>query len=264
MVQYRAAWLIGSYADLPSLPVTISGSFQNTPAGNFYLYDADNGLSLRAVMNNIMAAAGLNAIQVYPQKDGHMYIAADAVFTVTWGSGTLLRDLLGFTGDLAGAMSYTAPNLSPLLWMPGKPETPLMQRLGLVAHKVHTVYQVTAPYSGRTEAVSHGSREYARYLFPLIDTDRVVTAGNEGGTWAKWFEQVAVRAARWKLYREVLEDSSSTASALVTLTQPLGPYIVSGERDKGPAWVFDTSKGFERVDARADIDIRCHVVEEYP
>ena len=166
--------------------------------------------------------------------------------------------MLGFTGNLAAAASYSATNQSPLLFMPHKPETPMAQRLGTAGHKTHTVYMAIAPYSGTSESVSHGSRQFARYFFPMIDTDIMVTAGNDGGTWGRWVEEVAVKAARWKLYREVLEDVTDTAAVTASLDQPLGPYIVTD-----PNWKWDPSKGFERSDARADIDIKCHVVEEY-
>lgn len=262
MADYRAAWLIGSLADMPEQTITISGSPQSTGSvRGFYLFDAGPN-NLCGLMQNIMVAAGLTGVKSYIQRNGYVYLESDAVFTVGWGVNPIMRDMLGFDATLSGAANYTAPYKSPLLWMPGKPETPMMQRLGTVGHKVPTVYQAVAPYSGRAESVSHGSRTYARYLFPMVDTDLVVTAANEGGTWARWFDEVAVKAARFKLYREVLEGPTNTLSALAVLDQPLGPYVMTNTRN-GPAWSYEMSKGFERTDKRADIDFKCHLVEEY-
>lgn len=259
-MSYRASWLIGSRADLPAGDMTIDASPQAQTPGSFYLYDADAGLSLLAVLHNVIAAAGVLGVSVRLNQSGHVRIGGGPAVAITWGTSTVLRDLLGFTGNLASAAEHVAPNLSPLLWMPGKPETPLAQRLGVVGHRVHNVYQTTAPYSGKSESVSHGSRMFARYAWPMVDTERLVADLGEGGTFDTWFAEVAVKSARWKLYRDVLEDPAGTASAIPTLDEPLGPYVVSGPR---LTWKWDLSRGFERTDKRGDIDLACHVVEEY-
>lgn len=263
MADYRAAWLIGSLADMPAETITINMTAVPTSVRGRYLYDANASFSLMALMQNTITAGGVAGANAYIQKNGYVYIEANAVFSVDWGVDATLRDLLGFEANLSGAASYTATLKSPLLWMPGKPETPVGHRLGLVGHKVHTLYQSVSAYTGRAESVSHGTRTYVRYLFPMVDTDLVVTTANGGGTWGRWWDEVAVTSARWKLYREVLEGTTNTSSALTVLNQPLGPYVVSAQSGKAPSWAFDTSKGFERTDARADIDIRAHVVEEY-
>ncbi len=255
-MSYRAAWLIGSYADLPEQEITVDGSPALTAEGSYYLYDAAAGLSLLAAIQNVLVAAGVAGAQAVLIQEGRVRLFAPGSFDLSWGTATPLRDLLGYTANLAGQASYYAPGVSPLLWMPGKPETPIIQRLGTVGHRTHNAFQSVAPYSGTTESVSHGYREYARYSFPMVDTARTVDASYSGGTFGRWFDQVAARAARWKLYREVVEDTSGLGSVMSYLDQPLGPYVVSAER-KGPTWKFDTSKGFERTDRRA-------VVPEYP
>ena len=262
MADYRAAWLIGSIYGMPQQEVTCDGVPVLSNGSNYYLYDADFSLSLVDLIRGMMITAGIVGAIAGLQRNGLVYLEAAGVFTISWGVSTVLRDLLGFTGNLAGASKYTAPLKSPLLWMPGKPETPMMQRLGVVGHRVPTVYQAVSAYSGRAESVSHGSRIYARYSFPMVDSDLVVTTGNEGGTFARWFDEVAVKAARFKLYRDVLENPTSTATAASYLDEPLGPYVFTAPAGKGPAWAYDMSRGFERTDKRADIDIRCHVVEE--
>lgn len=258
MAQYRAAWLIGSYASMPATEVTVNAVLTAVTGGDWYLWDATATWSLCALMQNTLTAAGVAGGACVLQRDGKIKLSAAGVFSVTWGVGTLLRDMLGFTGNISGSASYSAPNQSPLLFMPGKPETPMAQRLGTAGHKTHTVYMAIAPYSGKAESVSHGSRQFARYFFPLVDTDLMVDDSNTGGTWGRWTEEVAVKAARWKLYRGALEDPTDTAAVTASLDQPLGPYVVTD-----PNWRWDTSKGFERTDARADLDIKCHVVEEY-
>jgi hypothetical protein len=249
---------------MPEQDLLINAVAATTPAKSYYLTNIDGTNNLISTLASAILVATGQATSVILQKDGHVRIDSAAPFSVSWGASTLLRDLLGFDANLALNASYTAPNISPLLWMPGKPETPLMQRLGVVGHRVHAVYQAVAPYSGRTESVTHGVREYARYLFPMVDTDRVVTAGNDGGTFGRWFDAVAVRSARFKLWRDVLEsvDTYATESAMLTLTEPLGPYIYTADR-RGLSWKYDLSRGFERTDRRADIQFDCHVCEDY-
>jgi hypothetical protein len=257
---FLSAWLIGSYASLPQQALTVNASPQTVPAGNYYLRDSAAALSLLEKVKAAMTTAGVGAASAVLTQDRRVKLSGGANFSITW-TDTLLRNLLGFSqGNLAGAASYVAASISPLLWSPGRPESPMLAPLGVRGAKVHTVYQAVSPYSGLTQSVSHGYREYNRFMFANIDVDRVRTATDEGGTFACWFENVAVPSARWKLYRNVSETPGSTATA--TLSAPLGPYIYSAQ-GKGPTWSYNRSRGFEWVDQCADIDISCHVTEDF-
>ena len=255
----ETAWLIGSYAGLPEQDLSVSASPQTVPAGNYYLYDATSSLSLLAAVVAAMTAAGVAGAAAVLCKNRKVKLSAGATFSITW-TDPLLRNLLGFAANLSGAASYVAPNVSPLLWSPGRTENPQLARLGVRGHKVHSVYQAVSPYSGKTEATSHGYREYNRFVFPYVDVDRIRTEAGAGGEWDTWFDYVAVPAALWKMYREVSEDSGSTAAA--DLSQPLGPYVYSAER-RGVSWQYDRSKGKDYTDEFGDIDIPCHVPPEY-
>lgn len=263
MAEYRAAWLIGSIEGMPSQSIKIDGSPFSPTGSNFYLYDATAARSLITAMGALLTSAGVAGPLAYIRRSGYVYLASSGVFTVSWGTSTVMRDLLGFTGNLVGSASYVAPLKSPLLWMPGKPETPMGHRLGTVGQKVNTQYQAVSAYTGRAESVSHGSRTYARYSFPMVDTELVVTTTNEGGTFARWWDEIAMTSARWKLYRDVGEDPAGTTAVHGDLDEPLGPYVCSNTSGNSPRWAFDPSKGFERTDARADIDLRAHLVAEY-
>ena len=256
---YRAAWLIGSYASMPASSMTINATAVPVAAGSRYLYDADAALSMLSLIEGIITAGGVAGASVRLNENGKVRLSGGGLFSVTWGAATQLRDLLGFTADLASNASHTAPNLSPLIFMPGKPETPMTQRLGVAGHRVHAVFTATAPYSGKQESVSHGTREYARYSFPMVDSDLVVGTVGQGGTFDTFFEKVGVRSARFKLYREVLEDPNSNASVMATLDQPLGPYVFSAPL----TWKLDRSRGFTSTDIRCDVEFPCHVIAEY-
>lgn len=256
----ETAWLIGSYAGMPAQAFTVGMSVTGIAAGNYYLYDATAALSLLSKVVAALTAAGVAGAAATLCKNRKVKLSAGATFSITWGSATLLRDLLGFDANLSGASSYTAPDISPLLWSPGRTENPQMAPLGVRGQKVHSVYHAVSPYSGKVEAASHGYREYNRFTFPYVAVERVRTSTDDNGTYDVWFDNVAVPAALWKLYREVSEDSGSTAAA--DLSQPLGPYVVSAER-RGVSYQYDRSKGKEYTDECIDIDIPCHVPPDY-
>lgn len=261
MGQYRSAWLIGSYASLPEQTFLVNASIETVSAGDYYLYSATDALSLLKQVEDALTAAGVTNPVVTLCQNRKVKLSADVGFGMTWGVGTLLRDLLGFEGTgLAVATSHVATLVSPLLWSPGRQESSMLSPLGTRGHIEYLSRQSVSPYSGRTETISHGSREFQRFWFPLVLTERARTSTDEGGTFANWFSNVAVRGARWYLWRNVLENPASTTAA--TLSTALGPYIYSAT-GKGVAWKFERSKGFERSEEAVDIDLPCHVCPEY-
>lgn len=257
----ETAWLIGSYASLPEQDVTIAGSGQTIAAGDWYLYDPTNSLSLLYAVQQAMLAAGVaGATAVLCENRKVKLSSGGANFTVTWVD-LLLRDLLGFTGNLSGASSYVADGVSPLLWSPARTENPALAPMGVRGAKQHAVFQAVSPYSGKTEAMSHGYREYNRFTFPYVDVDRIRTqTDGEGGVFDTWFDNVAVPANLWKLYREVGENTASTTAAV--LDTPLGPYVFSAER-RGVSYQYDRSRGKEYTDECGDVTVPCHVAPEY-
>lgn len=257
----ETAWLIGSYASLPEQDLTIEGTGTTVSAGDYYLYDPTNALSLLYAVQQAMLGAGVVGATAVLCRNRKVKLASGgANFTITWGD-LLLRNLLGFDANLSGASSYVAPAVSPILWSPARNESPHLARFGARGHKVHAVFQAVSPYSGKTEAMSHGYREYNRFTFPHVDVERLRTlTDGEGGVFDTWFDNVAVPANLWKLYREVSEDTASTTA--VTLDTPLGPYVFSAER-RGVSYTYDRSRGKEYTDEVGDVTIPCHVVPEY-
>ena len=261
MGTFKTAWLIGSYASLPEQEFVINASPEAVAAGSYYLHSATGALSLLEQVKAAMTAAGLvNPVAVLCQNR-KVRLSADVAFGMTWGTGTLLRDLLGFEGlGLAVAADHTATLVSPLLWSPARQESSLLTPLGVRGHVEYLSRQSVSTYSGRTESISHGQREFQTFRFPHVLTERVTTPGAEGGTFARWFADVAVRGARFFLWRNVTENTASTTTA--TLSTSLGPYIYTAT-GKGVMWKFDRSKGLERAEVVADLDIPCHVCPEY-
>jgi hypothetical protein len=80
---------------------------------------------------------------------GLVRMAAAGAFSVTWGAATTLRDLLGYTGNLAASTSYTAPGKSALFFSPGKPATFALTPLGVTGAARYILAQSMSAYSGR-------------------------------------------------------------------------------------------------------------------
>ena len=134
------------------------------------------------------------------------------------------------------------------------------QPIGIRGQEVAAVYQSQSPYDGTTENTSRGAREYNRFIFRRVSYLRVWTDDNVGGEFNRWFKEVAVPAARWKLYSQVLESELDVQAEVNT---GLGPYIVTAEK-RGVNWDFVRSKGLEFTDRQMDIDFNVHVPPEYP
>ena len=189
-----------------------------------------------------------------------MKISANGVFTLNWPADGELRILLGFSGNLAGAASYVATAVSPLLWSPGKTETPTEAPLGCTGHRVETAWFSSSSFDGTTSCVTHGSRTYNQFKWGHVPMSRVQTINESGGEWCRWWREVAVRGEAFHMYRAD-EDTTGASTAAASITANLGAYVL---RPQGRAldWDFNRSRGLEQVDRRGDISLAVQVVPE--
>lgn len=258
MAGYLTAWLVGSVKGADN-DVTIAGSAQNI-AGDLYRYHPTPALSLLGAWLTAATAAGLGAPTAVLTRDRRVKLGNGANFTVTWDD-TELRDLLGFTGNLAGASSYTATNVSPLLWSPAKPLRPELSPRGTAGIRTPHNYWTQSPYDGSPFVVAHGSgRVDQRYSCGMVAIDRVFTADEAGGEWVRFFGDVAAKGASFYVYQDVTEESGSATTA--SLTDGLGPYAYTPQ-GRAPTWSYARSRGFDWCDKRADVAWSCRVVPEY-
>ena len=251
-----SSWLVGSAA-LAAQSVTIDGTPEAIAAGTYYLYDATASLSLLSKMVAAMTAAGVAAAAGVVLLNRKVKLSSSGVFTVTWPADGVLRDLLGFSGNLAAASSYTASAISPLLWSPGKPESPQRSPLGVAGHRVYNT-QIGVAEDGTTFSTTSGYRTIQEYRWTYVHTSRVQTSAEAGGEFARFFSEVLIKA-RWKLYRAIAEDDTSTTA--VTWPTAIGPYFMTPD-SRAPDWDFNRSSGFEFGDCRNDLALKCHVVPE--
>jgi hypothetical protein len=261
VASYTSAWLVGSARDLAYTSFTIEGDGTVSISGDYYLAHATAALSLIDEMAAQMTAAGVAGATAVITRDRVVKLASGgANFAITWSSDTGLRDLLGFTGNLSGAASYTAPNISPLLWSPGKPVNPGQSPLDCHGNRKPLAYWTASPSDGTPFVVSHGERVDQTYSALSIAMDRIQTRNESNGEWVVFFENVAERGYNFMIYPEVTEESGSSTTA--TLSTPLGPYVLS-PNGRAPAWTFARSRGMEWSNKRADWSLACRVVPEY-
>lgn len=253
------AWLVGSYF-LPATTITINGSGEDfsTSAQGWYLYHPTDALSLIDQLEVVLVAAPVAGATVRVLENRTVRISAPGNFSITWTSSTL-RDLLGFTGNLAGTNTYTATNVSPLLWSPGKPESPTESPLGTLGRSVYDTKFSTAP-DGSQVADSHYTQVVNTYNWSHVAMDRYQTSSAVGGEYVVFFDYVLRRAHKFNLWRNIEEDVDGTDP--VTWTTSLGPYGFRPSRGLiSPD--FARSPGFERVDRRAQVSLDCLIVPEW-
>lgn len=255
------SWLIGSRPDLAEQTLTIDGDEQTVTAGSRYLYASSSALSLLARVEAAMDDAGVAGAAAVLTRSRKVKLTAAGVFTLDWEGGEDLRDLLGFNADLAGSASYVATNISPLLWSPGKTETPEEAPLGQLGHRIENAFFSDSPFDGTTSVVIHGARILNTFSWGHVPMGRVQAAG-EAGEWATWWREVAVVGSRFFLWR-ANEDATGASTATVSLTQPLGPYVLRGPGRGSPDWDFKRSRGLQLVDRRADLSLQVQVVPEF-
>ncbi|MCY0985968.1 hypothetical protein OV203_02430 [Nannocystis sp. ILAH1] len=250
----QTCWLIGSIPNLSAQTVTINGNAHVITARSRYLYHPTANLSLLVQLQVAMAleVAGASVVLL---RNRRVRISAAATFSLTWPADNVLRNLFGFTGNLAGSSAYTAPLISELLWSPGLPESPTMAPLGVVGHLKHQVFSSVSPFDGTRSTVAHGGRTLNEFKWQNVPTERVQTDAALAGEFATWWAAVGVRGSRWQLWRLVDEDGSSSP---VSLSTSLGPYVCTE-----PDWKFARSAGLDWSDVFHPIAMPVEYVREY-
>ncbi|MCY1055441.1 hypothetical protein [Nannocystis sp. SCPEA4] len=258
------AWLIGSYHEgVAGMTATLAGSAStivpDDQPGGVYLYHDTDALSLIDLLEDAMLSVPIAGAQVRVLENRKVRISATNTFTITW-TNLLLRTLLGFTADLAGQNSYTAQNVSPLLWSPGKPESPTESPLGTLGRPVYDTRFSTGADGTQVSTSSH-TQHVQTFSWPFVSVSRYQTADALGGEYLTFFDFVLRRANKFFLWRNIAEDLDGT-DPVVWTSSPLGPYGFRPARSPiSPD--FRRSQGLERIDRRMNVQLDCLVVPEW-
>lgn len=253
----ETSWLIGS-TYIPDTDIGINGTHYQIPAGHYYLSHPDTDLSLvdqvRLLMLEEGIVAGANIL-----RNRRVRLSANDAFTIEWTDPNL-RYLLGFFADLIG--STTATYISPLLWSPGRTETPLEAPLGCLGRNVYDTVFGTSP-SGVQVADSHHTQIVNTFAWTHVSTRRYQTnAGlaSRGGEFTIFYDSVLRKAQKFHHWRLMVEDDES--STPVSWTTSLGPYGYRPGRG-GMTWDFTRSPGHTQTNLFSQVSIDCLVVPEW-
>lgn len=253
-------WMVGSYPDFEGGEAVTVSTTGTVAAGDYYLWDSTASLSLASQVITALTSAGATTPALFFTPSGRLRLTFGAVTSVTWDD-TVLRDVLGFAGNLSGAAAYTATSLSPLFWSPGRTESPRMGVLGSQGAKAYD-----SEFSeGPGWAISTTQNEWyeQRFTWSYIPTERFATKDEANGEFVKFFHEVLVRARLFKAYRSIAEDRTDTTSqATVPVDEVLGPYVWKPRARGGIAFPFarESAGGLDRVDAMHPISIDCRTV----
>lgn len=225
MPAIQSTWFVGSRVWGAAIDVTIDASAEQIAAGTYFLRSATAAESLLAQVVTAMTAAGVADPTAVINQAGYVVLGSSGTFTVTWTDSTL-RDVLGFTGNLSGASSYTADYQSELWWSPGYVATrPVVNgKKGYDANDTRTHYSRDGT---QQVTVSHHTRVFDEMRFDAVWHTRVWYSDSDsdvekGGTYLRFRDRVWVFNRSFDIYLEVTENSSS--STAVTWPTALGRY----------------------------------------
>lgn len=267
--------LLGSEPELAQqdFTLTVDGNadVMSLPAGAYYLWNGEAALSLVSVLAEVVEThTELPTAAIFITEGGLVRIEASncATFSITWGTATELRDLLGFTGNLTGALAYTATNPSPLIWIPRRTEI-AEARLGVLGDPVYDTAVGQAAGSGAPVSTQHNVRlENAftwRHVVNSVQDVELVRSktGSQNGKWYGFHERVVRRFARFYLQRDhtFVANSTSPMTLMDSAPTSLGPFVW---RPPASAVRYGTPREEENHESYNRVVLPVIVVDEYP
>ena len=126
--------------------------------------------SLLTAVKNALDTVSVNSTYTVTLDDtndtstGKVTISVTGVvsFAINWASATNLRDILGWTGNITGAPTYTAPNQAKYLHLPDVGRSEMQTPLG-VDRPIRDGNIVFAPGSDVSYAMSFATRNVNRF-----------------------------------------------------------------------------------------------------
>jgi hypothetical protein len=261
-----SSWLIGSYPSFQAANITVNAAptgneVKTIAAGDYYLYHTTAGLSLMKQLELALEDhTDITTVTVELLKNRKAKITSDTSFTLTWGSSTILRNMLGFAGDLTpAAVSFTATNVSPYHWSPGRTEIALNSPLGVEgARRKDTA--VGESGTGVFVATGHNDVRVAEWRWRFCANARVWTSSEAGGEHEVFWHNVLSQYRRFFHWRAVDEDDASGSSA--SLSTALGPYKMAPHRGL-LEYPYAREGEYGMTDARHPVDLSAVKQTEY-
>jgi hypothetical protein len=257
MPAVSSAWLVAAVT-IPQQTWTFDGAVATLAAGTYYLRHATAGRSLIAAFDaaNLAATPTTVTSTTTVMQNRRVNITRSSAAAIAWGSATILRDLLGFVGDLGASTSSDASSISPMLWSPGYPATPKTISGVLGYTKPHQV-RLKSDDGTRVRTVRFSSETQQDLSWQHIVPSRLrVSSGLVGGTFHTFYESHIGLGYYFFLYEQVTEDSGS--STPVTWPSGLGPYALRDGFDGD--WYM---RNVENAEISSPLKLPLHCPSEY-
>lgn len=254
--------LVGSHGSWPSSTLTIDGTDYEVTASltGLYLTHSTSALSWTAQVKAHMDTelGGTNTVVML--KNGKIRVTASSgTFTMNF-TDALNATMGGFTqGNLSGAATYTADDVSPFLFRPGRTDTPLDARLGSQGRPVWDVVGGVSR-DGTTSTRVLGSQRLQTIRFPLVAAARYWDEDDEDRHFVGWWENVAIYGRKFFHYRNVEEDDASTDP--ISLGTGIGPYVINMTKAGGDL-PFKRHASHGQTEGYYDVDLPMFLTPEY-
>ncbi len=236
-------WLVGAWQNAPAFAFTVNGNAKAIAADDWYLYDATASISLISKIESLVQEE-YGSATVTITKSGRVKFSNGTAMTIAWGSDTTLRDRLGHTGDISLAETVGA-NRTRYLWRSGTTHSPMLGSLGSAgARRTDGAYAMGPNVLSQT---FHNSWSENDIEFGQVANARFETKDQNPGEYATFDADVVDRGYRFKLYRKVDEDETTTDVTWPTGADVLGPYALNAPPD-GRRFQYNRFPGTERVD----------------
>lgn len=211
-----------------TISLTAANTYYHSSAGND---SVDLGAKLKALLDANSTLAGTYTVSIAAGEGGTGKYTISATgggnISITWTS-TALRDLLGFTGNLSGAASYTGTNHAQALWLP---TCPVETRYGLSSDglKLRDGSVALAP-DGTYKAIVYASHTRNEYVYPWIRAARCIQA--EESTTNESFERFwhhviagdgawAEAGAELRWYKDAADDATFKTFNVTDVSRPM-------------------------------------------
>lgn len=221
-------------------------------SGKYFLagYTAEGTRQLvEEIDQKLNATANYGAAAIaYSYTTGKVTISGmNAGWTLTW-TDTALRDLLGFTGNLTGATSYTATNEARYQWRPTRSWSDHPGTASRVwAPRSSSLVQVAR--DGTTTGVVGALLYDAALAYRMLPEARILTpsTGSVNQDLERYYEDVCHKAEHTRLFPD---STATTSTSFVT-------GVLSGSKDAGemPPFVDLAKRHIESYQGLWDVDL---------
>lgn len=260
MAAFTVDWFIGSIT-IPAQTITVNATPVVIPAGTYYLRHSSASRSLLDVVAAAILAATAIATTITIRRSRQVHILFGGAASVTWGAGTQVRDLLGFTANLGAGVTHLATNISPLLWSPGYIATPPNDIRGSDGYVVPHQAISTSDDGQQSYTYHFGEETHQDLEWSHIDPPRLKTAGTtaaQGGTYNQFHLQCAMLGRRFLYHQDIVEDDTDAATD-VSYSTGRGPYMLRPEARSG-RWY---RRNVQNAEISSSLALPLHMLAEY-